>query len=452
MKQFTLLFFCSIGWSQIKITPPDISGLRAFGLSADMYQNQVIVGHNNVLTNLNAVSFHTLQNGASTIDATFTSQGTVGDGFGERVKIDGEIAVVAASADDEAGTNAGAVYLFKKSNGIWNLSEKIMAPNPAANDHFGEGIALYGTTLFVGAPNHDGESTDSGCVYVFNVSGNAVLESTILQPGSSKFGEKLAADNQSLAVLSTPASMNCQTYVYYKESDWQLKQTIPAFGDASVIDFDFDGDKFYHLRQGDITSNIVSIYQWMGSTLSFEQDLSISHQDYILGSIAVKGNRMFLGATYYVLLMSRNWSLAYYSYINDAWQFQDTFSGFGTQGMDDSFGQTVLLSDNYWVATAPSETINFFLEGAVYFDEVPNLSTDNYEANSVSIYPNPATETIFIAPTIPILTAEIVDMQGRIIMQSSENTIPVSGFQPGIYFVRMTLTDQTTFTKSFIKK
>jgi len=88
--------------------------------------------------------------------------------FGARVAIDGDTLAVAAVFDDELGTNAGAVYVFTRDNGAWTLEERLTASDGARADAFGNGLALEGDTLLVGASTHDLPGADNaGAVYVF---------------------------------------------------------------------------------------------------------------------------------------------------------------------------------------------------------------------------------------------------------------------------------------------
>jgi len=93
------------------------------------------------------------------------------DLFGCAVAIEGDRAVIGAYGDDEAGAQAGAAYVFERDpSGAWNEIAKLTASDPAASDNFGWSVALSGDTIAVGAAYADvaGES-NAGAAYVFEL-------------------------------------------------------------------------------------------------------------------------------------------------------------------------------------------------------------------------------------------------------------------------------------------
>lgn len=117
--------------------------------------------------------------------------------FGYSVAIHGNIAVVGTVLEDHdsAGTNtyfeAGAVYVFERDvNGVWNQTDKVVASDRSPNDHFGQSISVYGTTLVVGA-NIESEDVNggntvgrAGSAYIFHKSltGNWIQTQKIVAP------------------------------------------------------------------------------------------------------------------------------------------------------------------------------------------------------------------------------------------------------------------------------
>jgi hypothetical protein len=91
------------------------------------------------------------------------SDGAACDGFGEAVAISGDWAVVGSPNDDNAnGTNAGAVYVFKKrptGNRRWEQIKKLIASD--ASGGFGRSVSITGDTIAVGAPG-------TSAAYVFS--------------------------------------------------------------------------------------------------------------------------------------------------------------------------------------------------------------------------------------------------------------------------------------------
>ncbi len=98
------------------------------------------------------------------------SDGAVDDRFGQTVAIDGTTLVVGAYFDDANATDSGSVYVYDltKNSGDDGFETNITASDGAESDYFGVSIALNGTTLVVGAYLDDDKGTDSGSVYVYN--------------------------------------------------------------------------------------------------------------------------------------------------------------------------------------------------------------------------------------------------------------------------------------------
>jgi len=122
-----------------------------------------------------------------------------GDWFGNRLALsgDGNVALIGAPLEDNnaqgingnerGGTadEAGAAWLFSRSNGRWAQRAYVKGANTARRDEFGSSLAVSrdGRTLVVaarleagGAKGVNGDSSDrsvngAGAVYVFALSG-----------------------------------------------------------------------------------------------------------------------------------------------------------------------------------------------------------------------------------------------------------------------------------------
>eukprot|EP01043_Picozoa_sp_COSAG02_P085873 COSAG02_NODE_23442_length_718_cov_4.101777_1_plen_143_part_10 len=99
------------------------------------------------------------------------SDGSQSDWFGNSVALDGEVLVVGAYLDDNAGgSNAGAVYVFVRDagSGAWSEAQKLLASDGSQYDRFGISVALDGEVLVVGAyEDDDADGSNAGAVYVF---------------------------------------------------------------------------------------------------------------------------------------------------------------------------------------------------------------------------------------------------------------------------------------------
>ncbi len=120
------------------------------------------------------------------------SNSGVDDYFGISVALSGDTLAVGAAyedsaaqgvggnQDDNAASNSGAVYVFRRSGSAWLQEAYLKASNSGEGDYFGYSVALSGDTLAVGAAyedsaaqgvggNQDDNSASySGAVYIFH--------------------------------------------------------------------------------------------------------------------------------------------------------------------------------------------------------------------------------------------------------------------------------------------
>jgi hypothetical protein len=126
------------------------------------------------------------------------SNNNAADYFGSSVSLNGDTLAVGARGEDSnfnsiltgeiassnnSSADSGAVYIYKRSGGIWTEEAYIKASNNTAGDKFGEFVSLSGDTLAVGAPfedssqntitngataSIDNSNANSGAVYIYS--------------------------------------------------------------------------------------------------------------------------------------------------------------------------------------------------------------------------------------------------------------------------------------------
>src|ERR1700749_913061 len=86
--------------------------------------------------------------------------------FGWSVAISGSTAVVGAPAklSSTGFGNQGAVYVFTRSGSAWVQQAELAAADGAPGDQFGYSVAIWGSTVVVGAPF---ANSNTGAAYVF---------------------------------------------------------------------------------------------------------------------------------------------------------------------------------------------------------------------------------------------------------------------------------------------
>ncbi|MCB1229216.1 MAG: FG-GAP repeat protein [Verrucomicrobiae bacterium] len=142
---------------------------NAFGKSVAMSDQLIVVGQpgdDDVADNAGAV--HLFDTRGRYLRKLVAPDGLADDEFGASVAICGRVIAVGAPGDDEAGAEAGAVYLFY-TTGTSRPFAKVMTSDAADGDRFGTSVALSADRLLAGAISDDSAGADFGSAYVFEI-------------------------------------------------------------------------------------------------------------------------------------------------------------------------------------------------------------------------------------------------------------------------------------------
>jgi hypothetical protein len=144
------------------------------------------------------------------------------DYFGWAVKLVGDTAVIGANSHNRgANGTEGAAYVFTNSGGTWTETQELEGSDSTPGDgrQFGSAIAFDGTTLLIGAPSSDWNSTGvyiPGAAYVFAMSGGNWTETQRLVPSDSadgdQFGYSVALDGTSALIGAPAANIGANTH------------------------------------------------------------------------------------------------------------------------------------------------------------------------------------------------------------------------------------------------
>ena len=128
------------------------------------------------------------------------SDGAADDYFGNAVALDGDTAVIGAYGDDEG---AGSAYVFRWDGATW-VEHKLTASDGAADDYFGfYSVALDGDTAVIGATGDDDLGDRSGSAYVFRWDGATWIEHKLTaRDGAAydSFGVSVAVDGNTAVI------------------------------------------------------------------------------------------------------------------------------------------------------------------------------------------------------------------------------------------------------------
>lgn len=122
--------------------------------------------------------------------------GAAEDFFGNSVAIDGDYTLIGSYFDDDNGTDSGSAYLFDIASG--SQLQKFIAPDGAAGDYFGESVAIDGNYVLIGSRLDDDNGIDSGSAYLFEIDSGNLLQKFIAPDGATddSFGWSVAIDEE----------------------------------------------------------------------------------------------------------------------------------------------------------------------------------------------------------------------------------------------------------------
>jgi len=180
-----------------------------------------------------------------------------GDFFGRSIALHGDTLALGAPFEDSTATginndgmdnvagDSGAAYVFVRSGTTWTQEAYVKASNTQQDDYFGQGIAIHGDTLAVGAPLEDSnalsvdgaqfneDAANSGAAYLFVRSAATWSQQAYIKASNTEtgdyFGYELGLDNKTL-VIAAPYEDSNATGINGNQSD----NSSPKSGAAYV--------------------------------------------------------------------------------------------------------------------------------------------------------------------------------------------------------------------------
>lgn len=152
-----------------KLVAPDGEAGDNFGFSVAIYGNQAVVGAVWDGEKSGSVYVYILNRGVWTVEGKFVADGgNPDDQFGWSVSMWEQTIAVGAFADDTSGLDSGAVYIFEKdSDDVWFQQARVTASDGEDNDHFGRSVDIHRDWLIVSSPFDDEAGIEAGSVYIY---------------------------------------------------------------------------------------------------------------------------------------------------------------------------------------------------------------------------------------------------------------------------------------------
>lgn len=263
-------------------------------------------------------------------DALEATPGNDLDYFGAALAIEGNIAVVGAPGDDGNGLNAGAAYVFVRSDLGWSLTDRITAPDGASADHFGSSVAISGSTILIGSPGGFGSAPRTGVAYLFSdADGRFMLEKTlspeVVDP-DQEFGMAVALE-ANIAIIGAPG----------------LGNHLATGGAAYVFDTTNDDGTALEI----LTAGPEQASQGFGASIQISGTLAA------IGAHRSTSKRMSPGSSYV------------YSNVGTGWSLQARFSSHDRTRAD-GFGASLGLREDQLLIGAPGDSQSGPNAGSVY--------------------------------------------------------------------------------------
>ncbi len=324
------------------------------------------------------------------------SAASSGDLFGRAVALVNDTAVIGAYGDRDNGVNAGAVYVFKRSESGWVEQAKLKADDGRTDDRFGASVALNGTadgeTLLIGAYRHDARGIDAGAAYVFNRAEDGWQQQAKLTASDgtdlSFFGFSVALAGETALIGAwrdaTQAPDAGAAYVFVRAKDgWRQQEKLSGkvdqgrFGYAVALQADRALIGAYLDDSLDSASGAAYLVERDKRRWRRRVALSGEPSDTGFGlSVALSEDTLLVGAVLDEVGLNPGVVQAFVPSADkradanvDGWRLQGRLST-PEAAIGDRFGAAVALSDTFALIGAPkARTQHADLAGAAYLFE-----------------------------------------------------------------------------------
>ncbi|MCH8822757.1 MAG: FG-GAP repeat protein [Planctomycetes bacterium] len=241
------------------------------------------------------------------------NDGAAGNLFGFSVAISGATAIVGARLDDDNGFNSGSAYLFDTTTG--RQIAKLLPNDGAANDLFGESVAISGATAIVGAYLDDDNGSSSGSAYLFDAATGRQIIKLLPNDGAAghAFGIFVAisgAPGKETAIVGAPfdddnGEFSGSAYLFDATTGRQIAKLLSSdgaaqdnFGRSVAIS---DATAIVGARFDDDNNGINSGTAYLFDTITGDQIAKLLADDGAVGdffgySVAISGATAIVGA------------------------------------------------------------------------------------------------------------------------------------------------------------
>ncbi len=366
-----------------KLTASDGAANDFFGRSVSISGDTSIVGalgdSDNGTNSGSAYVFR--DNGSAWVEEKLTaSDGAADDFFGESVSISGDTTVIGARLDDDNGANSGSAYVFRDNGSAW-VEEKLTASDGAANDFFGSSVSISGDTAVIGALGDGDNGANSGSAYVFRDNGSAWVEEKLTaSDGAAEdlFGNSVAIAGDTAVIGAIwdddNGDKSGSAYVFSDSGSTWVETKLTA-SDGALEDFfggavAISGDTAIVGAHGDddngTNSGSAYVFRYNGS-IWVETKLTASDGaagDLFGSSVSISGDTALVGALSDADNGTNSGSVYVFSYNGSTWVETKLTASDGET--EDLFGRSVANSGDIALVGASGDSDNGTNSGSAY--------------------------------------------------------------------------------------
>ena len=377
--------------TRIRMIPIDPDGATSFGVSVDISGETVVIGARGGIVGEDAVgaAYIFTQN-----EPPFWNQHTKlvasdrnsGDQLGSAVAISGTEIITGAPNHSAGGPSSGAAYIFEqKEGGGWVENIKLSDGETASEDQFGISVAIHGNIAISGAQQNDDIAPNAGAAYIFERSNVIWLERAKITANDAKagdlFGNTVAISGET-AVIGAPGVDDAgpeagAAYVFVRSGDNWIQQakltgndigTFDQFGAAIAIHENTAIIGAYGKDEGGVDTGAAYVFVRNGT--SWTQQAKLTHRNPVPGdlfgfAVAVYGDSALIGAHGSDATGPDSGAAYIFTRTGGTWR-QSTQLIPNDSGLGDEFGYAVDLTNGIAIIGAPKEDRNETDMGTAY--------------------------------------------------------------------------------------
>ena len=328
--------------------------------------------------------------------------------FGWSVAVAGDLVVVGVPDDNTGGSDAGVVFVYSLVSMTPTVPiHTLTNPFPGSDDEFGRAVAISGSRLIVGCPEGDFGAPDTGCAYLYDLSGGAPTEPLVEIPNpdnlGTNFGVSVAIDGELFVVGAVPedgATDECRVFVYDAAGGspsvpiWTFSDATPATNDNFGQGVSISGLQVVVSAPtadiGATDSGVAYVFDLEAgipeTPIHTIQNPTPAASDRFGNSIQIFADGLLVGAALDDEGDVDSGQAYYFDLSSPTPDLPTTIFGNPSVDGDDSFGQTVSLHSNRLVIGAYLDSTGASDVGSAYVYELDSGTPDSpvYTINNSS--------------------------------------------------------------------